>query len=114
MKAIELSLIPHQSVDGIPYQHLHISLTTEDGIIQPINLKGLQLPDSLNWQQGVVLEGKAPIWLYGYLVHECHPAVWVACYDTRLGAVVIATRAPNPKVGQVLPIQLPDTAFRRS
>ncbi|MGE5656975.1 MAG: CRISPR-associated protein Csx3 [Actinomycetota bacterium] len=32
----------------------------------------------------MVIEGKVPIWLYGYLVHECHPGIWAACYDTRL------------------------------
>jgi CRISPR-associated protein, Csx3 family len=45
-----------------------------------------------NFSQGIVIEGRGAIWLYGYLVHECHPAAWVGCYDPRLdGAVVVAT-----------------------
>lgn len=114
MSAIELQLIPHTTTEGMPYQHLHISLNTEDGIIEPADLKQLQLPDGINWQQGIVIEGRAPIWLYGYLVHECHPSIWVACYDTRLGAVVVATHTHTVSVGQVLPIQLPDAALRKS
>ena len=44
----------------------------------------MTLPTDLVWSIGVVIEGKAPIWLYSYLVHECHAAVWVACFDPRL------------------------------
>lgn len=106
MSAIQLSIIPHQTEAGKPYQHLRITITTENGIIEPADLKGLKLP-KIDWPQGVVIEGKAPIWLYGYLVHECHPAAWVACYDTRLGGVVVATHTNGVSVGQVLPIQLP-------
>ena len=51
---------------------------------------------------GVVLTGRAPIWLYGWLVHECHFTRWVACYDPRLGAVVVESHTPEVRVGQVI------------
>lgn len=111
MPAIELTRISHQTASGLPYQHLHIHLVAEDGLIEPEDLRGLSVPEAMVWSQGVVIEGKAPIWLYGYLVHECHPAAWVACYDPRLGdgggAVVVATHTRQVKVGQVLPLALP-------
>lgn len=107
MNPIELEAIPHQTNEGLPYQHLHFQITTADGITTPDNIKGLQLPANLDFKQGVIIEGKGPIWLYGYLVHECHPAAWVACYDTRLGSVVVSTHTHAVSVSQILPIELP-------
>jgi CRISPR-associated protein Csx3 len=51
----------------------------------------------------VVLSGRAPIWLYGWLVHECHFTRWVACYDPRLGAVVVSSHSPDVQVGEIIP-----------
>lgn len=44
------------------------------------------------------------MWLYTYLVHECHPTVWVACFDPRLGAVVTTTHSKLVSIGQVIPL----------
>ncbi|GAB4208011.1 MAG: hypothetical protein Fur006_66480 [Coleofasciculaceae cyanobacterium] len=119
MPPIELRVIPNQTQAGLAYQHLHIRISNPNRIIEPQDLKGLELPKDMIWSQGVVIEGKAPIWLYGYLVHECHPAAWVACFDPRLGeasphsggAVVVSTHSPKVSVGQVLIINLPDALF---
>ncbi|NJP11519.1 MAG: CRISPR-associated protein Csx3 [Leptolyngbyaceae cyanobacterium RU_5_1] len=115
MPAIALHRISHQTTTGIPYQHLHIQITTADGLITPHDLQGLDLPSDIIWSQGVVLEGKAPIWLYGYLIHACHPAAWIACFDPRLGdptphsggAVIIATHTHDVATGDILKINLP-------
>ncbi|MEL7401648.1 MAG: CRISPR-associated protein Csx3, partial [Pseudomonadota bacterium] len=71
MAAIELSVFSHQTTEGLAYQHLHIRITAPNGIIAPADLKALTLPDNMIWSQGVVIEGKAPTWLYAYLVHAC-------------------------------------------
>lgn len=78
---------------------------TVDGVLNSQELRGLTAPE-VNASTGVVLSGRGPIWLYGYLVHEYHPAAWVACYDPRLGGgVVVKRHAPHaPKLGEVLPI----------
>lgn len=107
MSAIQLDLISHQTTSGLPYQHLRIRLTS-DGIIQPEDLKGLKLPEDIQPTQGVVVEGKGPIWLYGYLVHECHATAWVGCFDPRLGgAVVVESHTKGVSVGEVLKLELP-------
>lgn len=121
MLPIELQCVSHQTASQLPYQLLHIHITTPDGLIEPADLKGLQLPESLIWSQGVVIEGRAPVWLYGYLVHACHPAAWVACFDPRLGAampksggaVVVATHSQVVAVGEILAIELPDEIFQK-
>ena len=107
MPNIQLKVIPHKTQDGIAYQHLNFQIATDDGLIEPTDLKGLTLPPSIDYTQGVVIEGKGPIWLYGHLVHECHPAAWVACYDPRLGAVVVSAHTRQVGLGQVLPLDLP-------
>jgi CRISPR-associated protein Csx3 len=114
MSAIHLEVIPHQTRSGLPYQHLHIQILTENGIIAPSDLKGLKLPRPIDFSQGIVIEGRAPIWLYSYLVHECHPAAWVGCYDTRLGAVVVATHTPDISVSQVFKLDLPEAIFQKA
>lgn len=122
MPPIDLQLIAHQTAAGLPYQHLHIQITTPDGLIEPQDLKGLQIPETLIRNQGVVIEGKAPVWLYGYLVHACHAAAWVACFDPRLGdeptprsggAVVVSAHNRQVAVGEVLKLNLPDAVFQK-
>ncbi|MEA5420424.1 CRISPR-associated ring nuclease Crn3/Csx3 [Spirulina sp. CCNP1310] len=107
MAAVALQCIPHHTHSGLAYQHLHFRITTPNGIMTPTDLADLKLPPGLDYSQGIVLEGKGPIWLYGYLVHECHPAAWVGCYDPRLGAIVISTHTPNLNVGEVFKLELP-------
>ena len=109
MNPIQLEVIPHHSLEGMPYQHLRFQITTDDGVIAPADIKGLKLPEGIQFNQGIVIEGKGPIWLYGYLVHECHPAAWVGCYDPRLGAVVVATHTHEVSVSQVLKLELPES-----
>ena len=107
MSVIELRVMPHQTQRGLNYQHLNFQFTTPDNLIEPSDLKGLEIPKQIDWKQGVVIEGKGPLWLYGYLTHECHPAAWVGCYDTRRGAVVVSTHTREVSVGQVLELDLP-------
>ncbi|MGC9504906.1 CRISPR-associated ring nuclease Crn3/Csx3 [Baaleninema sp.] len=108
MNPIQLRLIASQTRQGLPYQHLQVRITTEDGIITAADLKNLTLPKGIDFKQGIAIEGKAPIWLYGYLVHECHPAAWVGCYDPRLGVVVVSSHTHQVRVSQVLDIELPE------
>lgn len=115
MASVELQLFPNQKTADLTYQHLRIHITAPQGIIEPSALTELTLPPLVG-SQGVVLEGKAPIWLYGYLVHACHASVWVTCFDPRLGddsprsggAVVVSSHSPQVRVGQVLTVYLPE------
>lgn len=97
------------------YQYLHIKITAPDGILSPADLKAMVLPSEMVWSQGVVIEGRAPLWVYGTLVHACHPAKWIACFDPRLGAgerhtggaVVVMSHTPGIAVGDVLQVDVP-------
>ena len=87
------------------YVLIHFELTA---IIAPTILKTLQPPDSIALDfahLGVVLSGRGPMWLYGFLVHYYHPTAWVAIYDPRLrGAVIIESHQPTQTIGTILPI----------
>ncbi|HIK55450.1 MAG TPA: CRISPR-associated protein Csx3 [Synechococcales cyanobacterium M55_K2018_004] len=101
---IRLTLSQPRSWQTLSYQVLDIELTTKDRMVSPHDLGGLELPPGIDTRGGVVISGRAPIWLYAYLVHELHPTAWVACYDPRLGAVVVATHSRQAQIGQVFPM----------
>ncbi len=81
-----------------------------ENVITPDELATLTPPDPISndfAHKGVILSGRGPIWLYGYLVHFYHPTLWVATYDPRLkGAVVVESHSPEVKVGDVIPIEI--------
>jgi CRISPR-associated protein Csx3 len=95
---VVLRICPAQSGE-LSFQVIEIEL---QGLATPDDLAQLRIPDNLNPRQGVILTGRAPIWLYGWLVHECHFTRWVACNDPRLGAVVVSSHHPEVQVGQVI------------
>ena len=118
MSNVELQVLRHHTQAGLPYQHLHVRLSTPTGIITPAALATLTLPAPILWSQGIVIEGKLPLWLSGYLVHACHAAAWIACFDPRFGndipysggAIVVATHSLQVAIGDVLILTLPDAA----
>ncbi len=108
--AVHLRLSQPRLVQGLQYQLLTIELNRRDRIMEPADLENLELPAGIDTTGGVVISGRAPIWLYTYLVHELHPTAWVACYDPRLGAIVVSTHSRLTQIGQVLPVELPAPA----
>ncbi|ACI20116.1 CRISPR-associated ring nuclease Crn3/Csx3 [Dictyoglomus thermophilum] len=63
-------------------------------------------PPNVNTRKGLILNGRGPIWLYAFLVHFYHPTPFLAVYDPRVGAVVIASHVPEFRPGDVLDIYL--------
>ena len=85
------------------FQILEIHLTG-NGLITPEDLKGIVLPSGIDFRKGVILSGKAPVWLYAFLSHELHIAKWVATFDPRIGAVVVQSHDVNsPQKGDIIP-----------
>lgn len=99
MKNLELDII--QANDK--YQILKIN-TLGNGVLDVKDLTNISLPDNADESKGVVIYGRAPIWLYTYLIHECHPFAWVAVYDPRLGGIVVQSHIANSySVGDIIP-----------
>jgi CRISPR-associated protein Csx3 len=100
---IQLSLTAKKSVNGLAYQQLEIEILTPDRVINPADLIGLELPSGVDTSGGVLISGRAPIWVYAYFVNELHPTKWVACYDPRIsGGVVVATHSNQVTIGQII------------
>ncbi len=95
---VTLRIYPAQSGD-LSFQAIEIELQGAGYARRPVQTPA---PRRDQPRLGVVLTGRAPIWLYGWLVHECHCTRWVACYDPRLGAVVVSSHHPEARVGQVI------------
>ncbi len=73
-----------------------------EGTLTPAGLRSLE-PPQVSCQKGVVLNGRGPIWLYGYLVHHFHSTPWVATFDPRLNAgVVVESHTPKVRVGDLV------------
>ena len=103
---------PLRTAEGQRYQLLTIELTSRDRLIEPQDLTDLSLPAGIDTTGGVVITGRAPLWLYTYLVHELHPTAWVACFDPRFNAgVVVATHSRLARVGQVISLEPPRSAL---
>jgi CRISPR-associated protein Csx3 len=103
---ISLKLSESLFTQGLQYQLLSIDLTASDRLVKPEDIKNLKLPNGVNTKSGVVISGRAPMWVYSFLTRELHPTAWVACYDPRLGAVVSTTSSSQVCIGQVIPMTL--------
>ena len=89
--------------DDQDYQILMINLKTDSITTDALkDLKEHDLLSILNTTKGVIINGKAPIWLMAYLIHECHSTSWIATNDPRLGAIIIESHNPNHKVGDIV------------
>lgn len=71
-------------------------------------LKELKPPDPVAEEfahRGLVLSGKGPIWLYGFLVHFYHTTQYIGIHDPRLkGAVVVESHVEGIEPGDLLPL----------
>lgn len=76
-----------------------------NGVIDHDDLKTLNLP-VLPSGEGLVIHGKAPIFLYAHLALNYHPANWIAIYMPQNSPIVVASRSPKYKVGETLDKQI--------
>jgi len=76
--------------------------------ISPEELRNINPPDPIENKFAdklVILSGRGPIWLYGFLIHFYHPVKAIAVFDPRLdGAVVVESHSKEYEVGQVVKI----------
>ena len=91
-------------LDKEDYTFIAIESESEDGIFTAEELKSIDSPCQ-RFNKGIILSGRAPIWVYAALVHYFHPAAWVATHDPRLNsAVVVMTHIRGVNPGDLLPV----------
>jgi CRISPR-associated protein Csx3 len=85
-------------------QYTLVEFTIPGNVLEPDDLINLH-PPKVDGTKGVIISGRGPMWLYGYLCHTYHPTAWVGFFDPRLaGAVVVQSHQPGIQVGQVIPV----------
>ncbi|WP_189525258.1 CRISPR-associated ring nuclease Crn3/Csx3 [Nostoc sp. 'Peltigera membranacea cyanobiont' 232] len=94
-----LKLIYEYDAEGEFYQKIEIPYENQ---LPAEILKKLELPEGIDFNYGVVIDGKAPNWFYSYLAYQCQNAAWVGCYYPQLeGAIVVHSQTPTVEVGQI-------------
>lgn len=100
MKNLQLEIINAND----KYQILKI-VTLGNGVLDVNDLPKIKLPETIDQSKGIIIYGKSPIWLYAYLVHECHPFAWVGVFDPRVGGIVVQSHIANGySIGDIIPI----------
>lgn len=87
-----------------------IDIILPNEVCEPSDLKGLELPDA-DTTKGIVFSGRAPIWLFGTLIHQAHIFLWVGTFDPRIevdgvkgAAVVVESHGGKYRVGDIVPV----------
>ncbi|MCM8808546.1 MAG: CRISPR-associated ring nuclease Crn3/Csx3 [Candidatus Omnitrophica bacterium] len=74
--------------------------------LEPEDLTKIKPPDPLKGgfsSNVIILSGRGPIWLYGYLIHFYHPTKAISIFDPRLdGAVIVESHSKEFKVGDLI------------
>lgn len=84
--------------------YTQVNIEIEGGVCTPADLKTLEIP-TVKGSKGVVLNGRAPIWVFATLVHHFHATQWVATNDPRVGgAIVVESHLQGVEVGDVIPL----------
>jgi len=77
--------------------------------LEPEDLKNINPPDPVKNKFSkdiVVLSGRGPIWLYGFLIHFFHPVKALAIFDPRIdSAVVIESHSKELKIGDLIKLE---------
>lgn len=100
---IEFKMTSVQAGDKFPATLLEIGI--DGGVCEPSDLSKITVPN-IPADRGVVISGRAPVWLFGFLTHHFHVCQWVATFDPRLAGGVVVSRhhADAPQVGEVVSI----------
>lgn len=81
-----------------------VNIDIEGGTCEPSDIKTLGIP-TVKGSKGVILNGRAPIWVFATLVHHFHATAWVATNDPRQGgAIVVESHKSGVNVGDVIPL----------
>lgn len=82
-----------------------VSFEIEGGVMTPSELASIQ-PPTIPGNQGVILSGRGPVYLFAFLTHFYHPTQWVACFaPAEGGGVVVESHYKGVAVGEIVPLE---------
>jgi len=73
------------------------------GVIEPSDLQKIAVPrGEIDPSRPVVISGRGPSWLYGYLVHELHYARILATFEPRVNKGIVAEAPSKELIGKAV------------
>ncbi len=98
-QAIQWAVTQNADAIGLNLQIIDTYLDYSEAVQLELPL----LPDD----QGLIIDGKLPLWLYTGVVLAYQSKPWIAVYQPHLNqnAIVVASRMPELTVGQLIPMQ---------
>jgi len=86
---------------------IHFILKRE---LEPEDLKKISPPDPIKnnfSDKTIILSGRGPIWLYGFLIHYYHPVKAISIFDPRYNAaIIIESHFKKYKIGDIIKTDL--------
>ncbi len=86
---------------------IHFILKRE---LEPEDLKKISPPDPIKnnfSNKTIILSGRGPIWLYGFLIHYYHPVKAISIFDPRYNAaIIIESHFKKYKIGDIIKTDL--------
>jgi CRISPR-associated protein Csx3 len=86
---------------------IHFILKRE---LEPEDLKKISPPDPIKnnfSDKTIILSGRGPIWLYGFLIHYYHPVKAISIFDPRYNAaIIIESHFKKYKIGDIIKTNL--------
>jgi CRISPR-associated protein Csx3 len=86
---------------------IHFILKRE---LEPEDLKRISPPDPIKnnfSDKTIILSGRGPIWLYGFLIHYYHPVKAISIFDPRYNAaIIIESHFKKYKIGDIIKTDL--------
>ena len=86
---------------------IHFILKRE---LEPEDLKKISPPDPIKnnfSDKTIILSGRGPIWLYGFLIHYYHPVKAISIFDPRYNAaIIIESHLKKYKIGDIIKTDL--------
>lgn len=94
-----------KSVEASGFPATLLEIEIDGGVCEPADLGKIVVPN-IPGDRGVIISGRAPVWLFSFLTHHFHVCKWVATFDPRLGGgVVTSVHTKNaPTVGEVVSV----------
>lgn len=87
------------------FQILNIRLKG-NGLIDPKDLKDLSLPEGMNKDIGVLINGKSPVFLFSALVIMLRDFKWIATFAPQKGGIVIfGNESKDKQIGDIISIE---------
>lgn len=107
---LETAQLGVKIIPGDGWYVLEVKIATSDGVVTTSSLKELENEEitdqieAIPYANGLIINGRMPIWLNAYFVGKAIAHNFIACNDPRLGGAVVVEHGQNCKyqLGEII------------